>query len=200
VLFKYRFFPDIESGKITLTFRTWTKPQVKEGGRYRFSENGVLEVTSVRTVAVDDISDADAKRAGFADRASLLAFVKPVDGKPTFRVEFRFVKDTHDARMELAANDRLSSDEVEQIIVRLDKMDERSSPGSWAWRTLDLIAEHPRVRAPDLAEKLGWETQPFKANVRKLKALGLTMSHEIGYELSPRGQAFLAAMKKRGRT
>jgi ribosomal protein S19E (S16A) len=27
--------------------------------------------------------------------------------------------------------------------------------------------------------------------VRKLKALGLTISHEVGYEISPRGRAFL---------
>ncbi len=36
------------------------------------------------------------------------------------------------------------------------------------------------------------ETAPFKTNVRKLKALGLTISHDTGYELSPRGRASLA--------
>jgi hypothetical protein len=30
-------------------------------------------------------------------------------------------------------------------------------------------------------------------NVRKLKALGLTISLEVGYRLSPRGQAYLRA-------
>jgi len=33
----------------------------------------------------------------------------------------------------------------------------------------------------------------FKINVRKLKELGLTESLEVGYRLSPLGQAFLAA-------
>jgi hypothetical protein len=32
---------------------------------------------------------------------------------------------------------------------------------------------------------------PFKLNVRKLKALGLTESLEIGYRLSPRGLVFM---------
>ena len=31
---------------------------------------------------------------------------------------------------------------------------------------------------------------PFKRNVRKLKELGLTESLEVGYRLSPRGEAY----------
>ena len=50
-----------------------------------------------------------------------------------------------------------------------------------------LIADHPHVRAPDLAASVGRETAPFKNDVRKLKALGLTISHSPGYELSPAG-------------
>ena len=48
------------------------------------------------------------------------------------------------------------------------------------------------MRAADLAAQLGRaELQPFKTDVRKLKALGLTASLEVGYRLSPRGRAFL---------
>ncbi len=65
--------------------------------------------------------------------------------------------------------------------------------GSWTRETLELIAAKPAVRAGDLAQQLGQERLPFKANVRKLKALGLTESLEVGYRLSPRGRAFLAA-------
>ena len=36
------------------------------------------------------------------------------------------------------------------------------------------------------------ERAPFKLNVRKLKALGLTESLEKGYRLSPRGEALRA--------
>jgi predicted transcriptional regulator len=35
----------------------------------------------------------------------------------------------------------------------------------------------------------------FKANVRKLKALGLTESLEVGYRLSPRGEAVLRKLE-----
>ena len=49
------------------------------------------------------------------------------------------------------------------------------------------------MRAGDLAAELGMERLPFKTDVRKLKALGLTESLDVGYRLSPRGTAFLAA-------
>ena len=38
------------------------------------------------------------------------------------------------------------------------------------------------------------ERPAFKLNVRKLKALGLTESLEVGYRLSPRGAAYLQAV------
>jgi hypothetical protein len=38
---------------------------------------------------------------------------------------------------------------------------------------------------------VGRERLPFKADVRKLKELGLTESLRIGYRLSPRGRALL---------
>jgi hypothetical protein len=56
---------------------------------------------------------------------------------------------------------------------------------------LELIARHPETRAADLAPMLGRERLPFKADVRKLKELGLTESLRIGYRLSPRGRAAL---------
>jgi hypothetical protein len=52
------------------------------------------------------------------------------------------------------------------------------------------------VRAPDLAAQLGREKRPFKADVRKLKELGLTESLDVGYRLSPRGKAFLASVEQ----
>ncbi len=56
---------------------------------------------------------------------------------------------------------------------------------------LRCLASNPAVRAGDLASELGYEKKWFKNNVRKLKALGLTESLEVGYRLSPRGRAFL---------
>jgi len=60
-----------------------------------------------------------------------------------------------------------------------------------------LLEKNPRVAASKLAAKVGRETASFKIDVRKLKRLGLTQSFEVGYELSPRGRAFLRAARKR---
>ena len=53
----------------------------------------------------------------------------------------------------------------------------------------------PATRAGDLADEVGRERLPFKADVRKLKNLGLTISLGVGYELSPRGQAYLDGLE-----
>jgi ribosomal protein S19E (S16A) len=39
---------------------------------------------------------------------------------------------------------------------------------------------------------MGRDTPSFKRDVRKLKEMGLTESLEVGYRLSPRGQALLS--------
>ncbi|ADG78730.1 putative protein OS=Tsukamurella paurometabola (strain ATCC 8368 / DSM / CCUG 35730 /CIP 100753 / JCM 10117 / KCTC 9821 / NBRC 16120 / NCIMB 702349/ NCTC 13040) OX=521096 GN=Tpau_2119 PE=4 SV=1 [Tsukamurella paurometabola] len=43
-----------------------------------------------------------------------------------------------------------------------------------------------------LAAERGVDLLPMKADIRKLKGMGLTISHDVGYELSPRGAAYLA--------
>jgi len=53
------------------------------------------------------------------------------------------------------------------------------------------IDQHPARRAGDLADMAGRERLAFKADVRKLKGLGLTQSLEVGYRLSSRGEAYL---------
>ena len=69
----------------------------------------------------------------------------------------------------------------------------------WTRKTLALISRHPRIAASKLAARVGRETAPFKVDVRKLKRLGLTQSFEVGYEISPRGRAYLDAVRRSGR-
>ena len=63
--------------------------------------------------------------------------------------------------------------------------------------TADSVAAAKEVAASQLARKLGRETLPFKVDVRKLKKLGLTQSFEVGYEISPRGRAYLDATTRK---
>jgi hypothetical protein len=192
LLFQKRFHEGLVSGAVTLTFRRWDKPHVKVGGRYRCHPIGVLEVDRVERVRVSSISAADAARCGFESRAELLRYLSAAREAPVtaasevFRVELHHGGDGD--RVEVALDADLSPDDVRVIEAKLAKMDAK---GPWTRETLALIAESPRVAASKLAARVGRETEPFKVDVRKLKKLGLTQSFEVGYELSPRGRAFV---------
>ena len=104
-----------------------------------------------------------------------------------------------DPRIELRERDDIGPAERAEIDARLARFDSASRRGPWTATVLALIAERPATRAPDLAAELGRETAPFKADVRKLKELGLTESLERGYRLSPRGRAYLLGRAPTGR-
>jgi hypothetical protein len=193
MLMPMRFREDIERGAVTLTFRRWKRPQVVAGNTYRTAV-GRLVVESIDVVDPDRITAADAKRAGFASRAELLAELRGSPDLPTYRVRFHPASDP-DPRTALAESAVLSKEDVDDIRRRLARLDRASSHGSWTHDVLRAIAARPAVRAADLAAGFGRETQPFKLDVRKLKNLGLTISLDVGYRVSPRGAAYLAEIQ-----
>jgi hypothetical protein len=199
LLFKKPFHAGLVAGVIRVTFRAWDKPHVRAGGRYRCHPIGVLEVDSVVKVRIADITAADATLAGFATLAELHAFLRSGprgdvlnDDSELFRVELHHGGDGD--RVEVALDDQLSAADIEMLAKRLARLDGKKP---WTAKTMQIIAKHPRVAASKLAAKLGRETQPFKIDVRKLKKLGLTQSFEVGYEISPRGRAYLNAQATR---
>ena len=179
----------IARGEIDVAFRWWTRPTVKAGGSLQ-TQVGRLAIRSVVRTTVAGVSVEDARRAGFATKAALVKAFPRKPGSRLYRVEFAVAGP--DPRIALRERAELSETEANEIEARLERMDRSSAIGPWTKATLDLIAERPGTRAGDLAEQLGQERLPFKANVRKLKALGLTESLEVGYRLSPRGRAYLA--------
>lgn len=181
----------IEASEITLAFRRWRRPTVRAGGTLT-TRVGVLAIESVDVVEESEITKADSRRAGFADREALLRSLRP-EGT-LHRVRFRLTGP--DPRIALRERSDIDAREREEIDARLARLDAASRHGPWTATVLALIAEQPEVRAPDLAAGLGRETLPFKADVRKLKALGLTESLPVGYRLSPRGRAYLAAREE----
>lgn len=197
LLFQKRFHEGLVAGTVTLTFRRWDKPHVRPGGRYRCHPIGVLEVDRVERITVRAITEDDAKRSGFTSRAELVKYLQTAKettltpATQVFKVELHHGGDGD--RVELALETNLSASDVELIAKKLAKMD---GDAPWTKKTLALIEKHPRVAASQLAAKVGRETLPFKVDVRKLKKLGLTQSFEVGYEISPRGKAFLERRKK----
>jgi hypothetical protein len=196
LLFQKRFQEGLVSGAVTLTFRRWDKPHVKVGGRYRCHPIGVLEVDRVERVPLSAITSEDAKRAGFRDLDELLTYIAGARDRPleaeVYRVELHWGGDGD--RVPIALDTELSREDVASLTEKLAKLDGLEP---WTRKTLALIEKHPRVAASQLAKKLRRETAPFKADVVKLKKLGLTQSFEVGYEISPRGRAYLAARRRK---
>ncbi|WAC57316.1 hypothetical protein [Gordonia sp. SL306] len=177
----------VADGSIDLAFRRWKVPRVTVGSTF-VSSAGVVEIVSVAQIRADDISDDDARRAGFDSPAKAIAKLRANDD-PIFRVGLRWAGP--DPRIALREDDALSDDDIDDLLTRLARLDARSSYGPWTRATLDVIARRPAVVSTELAAELGRERPDFKLDVRKLKKLGLTHSLDVGYELSPRGRALL---------
>ncbi|WP_300008955.1 hypothetical protein [Pseudonocardia sp.] len=179
----------IAAGEITALFRRWDRPRVRVGGTRRTSV-GVLEVLAVEPVAASRLTAADARSAGFPTVAALRA-AQTGSGR-LYRITVRLAGE--DPRIALRSRSDLTADDRAGIAARLARLDAASRTGPWTGTVLALIAANEGVRAPDLAQRLGRETLPFKRDVRKLKELGLTESLEVGYRISPRGRAWLAGV------
>ena len=195
MLIKNAVLDRIVTGEIDTLFRRQKRPTVKTGGTLR-TRIGMLEIVRVDAVDLADISRRDAARAGFASVDDLVEQLTQKPDGDFYRVRVRV--GGPDPRLELRQRADLTLDELADVRGRLERLDGRSSRGDWTKQFMTMIEERPHVRAPDLAESIGWDTKPFKDHVRKLKGLGLTISHSPGYELSPRGRAVLDSLSTHG--
>ena len=179
--FTTRNSDEIRAGKVTVSFRNWRRPHAKVGGVYRLRPTGTVKVTGLASARLGDVTVADAARAGFRSVDALVAFLGLPRNAVVTRVEFALTDDAPKTAPSLAP---------EEVLKRLNATDRRSA-APWTGRVLALIEAHPATRAGDLAPAMGWDTPKFKSNVRKLKALGLTQSLEVGYRLTELGVRLL---------
>ena len=195
MLFQRRFHERIRSGEITCTVRIWQRPHVKVGGRYSLG-GGAIVVDEVHETRLDDITAALARRCGFPSLVDLVKTAKHGAGERVFVIDFHYDGKTGARpRPETGA---VSAEELAELVQRLAAMDRRSKVGEWTLATLRAIEARPGVLAAKLARSLGRPRDEFKRDVRKLKTLGLTFSLEIGYRLTPKGEALLASLSSRG--
>jgi hypothetical protein len=191
--FAKRFWTGLEDGTVTVAIRRWRRPSVKAGGTLQ-SKAGLLGIDSVEVIEAGDVTEDDARAAGFGSMAEVLDQLARFPEGDVYRVRFHRIGD--DPRTALRGDADLSRDDIAAVTRRLDRLDRASNHGPWTREALDLIERYPERRAPDLAAMVGRETQPFKTDIRKLKAMGLTESLRVGYRLSPRGVAYRAAVDR----
>jgi hypothetical protein len=184
----------IAAGTIRLAFRRRRRPTVRTGGTLLTSA-GQVQIGSVEPVEASTLSSSDAALAGYASVEALLAELDRRPDGTIYRIELLGLQP--DPRVALREAP-VSADDIADLRKRLRRLDAASPVGAWTHSTLVAIRHNPGLRAGDLCRAVGQERLPFKANVRKLKRLGLTISLETGYRLSPRGEAYLTAVESEG--
>ena len=193
MLIKDDIIEKIKSGEITTLFRRWSRPGAKAGGS-QMTQGGVIGIDTVEVVEPHDITDLDARDAGYASVGDLLEHLNYRDD-PIYKIRVYFKGE--DPRIALRENAELAESELNEIIEKLKKLDAGSKRGPWTQEYLQLIQDMPATYSGLLADTLGLSIPEFKPWVRKLKALGLTESLSPGYKLSPRGEKVLDALRQK---
>jgi hypothetical protein len=158
------------------------------------TQGGVIGIEAMDVVEPHEITDLDARNAGYASVEDLLERLN-YRHDPIYRIRVFFKGE--DPRIALRENAELTESELNEIIEKLNKLDAGSKRGPWTQEYLQLIQDMPATYSGLLADTLGLSIPEFKPWVRKLKALGLTESLSPGYKLSPRGEKVLAAIRPR---
>ena len=76
-------------GEITCSVRIWRRPHVKIGGQYPLGP-GLVYVTAIREISLEDITPDLARRSGFAGVVDLLKVAKHGQGQRVYLVEFEY--------------------------------------------------------------------------------------------------------------
>ncbi len=189
MLFKQEHLDGVLSGKVSLAFRKWKQPAVKEGSLIHTSI-GMVEITGITPCQLNRITAEDASAAGYKNLTTLHTLLAKIPEGTLYKISLRYA--APDPRIELREQTAVSNAEMELLFEKLARLDRYSKQGDWTLEVLRAIQQHPHSKAILLAGKLGREKEWLKENIRKLKNLGLTISHTEGYSLSPLGELLLA--------
>jgi hypothetical protein len=194
MLFTAATLRGLTQGRVTCTYRRWEVVRPRVGSRFTTSA-GVVEVTSITRADEQHLTERDAAEAGFESVAELIKWCSAKGNGDLYRIGIALAGP--DPRIELRRADNLDAADIATLSAKLDRMDGVADQ-AWTRNTLRQIQRLPGVVSTELAAEVGQERHAYKLRVRRLKALGLTESLERGYRLSPRGQAYLAALDGTG--
>jgi hypothetical protein len=90
MLFTKKLRAGVKSGAVTASVRIWKTPHVKVGGHYGLDE-GHIEVTSIREISWEDLSDKLARDTGFENLLDMMRTAKHGAGQHIYYVRFRYV-------------------------------------------------------------------------------------------------------------
>ena len=89
MLIKLEVLEKIKSGEITLQFRRWRRRTVKAGGTLK-TRVGVLQIGAIASMMPENVTEADAQRAGFKDVADFLKWLDTMKPGDLDRIEVSY--------------------------------------------------------------------------------------------------------------
>jgi hypothetical protein len=90
MMFTKRLREGVRGGAITCSVRFWLRPHVTVGTRYGMEE-GEIEVDSIETIGLPDITPELARASGFLGVLDLLKVAKHGKGETIYLVRFHYV-------------------------------------------------------------------------------------------------------------
>ncbi|SEP96696.1 hypothetical protein SAMN05428969_1327 [Devosia sp. YR412] len=94
MLLKLDLLEQIKAGEVDLVFRRWSRPSVKPGGTLK-TKVGLLAIGAITDMEPDDVSEADAQRAGFRDVADFRKWLDTMKPGHLFqRIEVSYLGET----------------------------------------------------------------------------------------------------------
>lgn len=139
MVFQRRVLDQIAAGRVTLAFRRWRKPSVRQGGTLR-TEIGVLAIESISEIAEADITCQEAMQAGYRSLSELHAQLAAFPSGKLYRVAFTLLGP--DPRIALRETSHMTTEEFSTLRARLAKLDLSSRCGPWTHSVLRLIERY----------------------------------------------------------
>lgn len=89
MLIKLEVLEKIKSGEITLQFRRWQRRTVKAGGTLK-TRVGVLQIGAINPMMPENVTEEDARRAGFKDVDDFLKWLDTMKPGDLDRIEVSY--------------------------------------------------------------------------------------------------------------
>jgi hypothetical protein len=90
MVFTKRLREGVRTGQITVSVRIWASPRVIVGNRYRMEE-GEIEIDSIESIGLPDITHDLARTSGFLGVLDLLKVAKHGKGQNIYLIRFHYI-------------------------------------------------------------------------------------------------------------
>ncbi|HUT75954.1 MAG TPA: hypothetical protein VM221_14100 [Armatimonadota bacterium] len=193
--FDRKHYEGIRQGRTTVIYRTWDRPQVNVGRRYRCGELGDVMVEEITQVPLAGMTEADTRAAGAESLADWRRDYKARNPKADFatdrvyRVRFRYLGN----EAERVRAGRLSEEDLRRLDRELAGIDVKTYEGEWTQSFIATLTQKRWMRPGELAQQLGTDQDMVRRKMGILAQLGMVRADPgLGYSLSNGGRKLYA--------